>query len=817
MEDKKTGTVDPTLLYEKQHCIGGGSFGKVYKGVDKRTGEVVAIKVIDMEDAEDEIEDIMTEVSILSAMESDHVTKYIGSYTLGTNLWIVMEFCSGGSCADLMKPGPIQEQEIAVILREVLLGLIYLHEDGKLHRDVKAANILVDAKGHVKLADFGVSGQLTATMTKKNTFVGTPFWMAPEVIKQSGYDGKADIWSLGITAIEFAKGEPPFADIHPMKVLFLIPKHDSPELTGNQWSSAFKEFIDLCCYKDPRHRPTAKQLLQHSFIRKAGKSSRLQELVFRYHDWRLRNPKDNEATPDTFLAPPPKPTASESDDEFMDHWDFGTIRPSPAMRGPASALQPKNQSYLNQQACNVSSSRKPVALRGNENVNSDTDETVRKAPVSPTKVPLPPSPDKPYDDSFFHMQATKHGATNPKHPGTAPKALPAAVEDLFSPAAGPQRYPERTPVKGKALAHGPVRRQTPLAHQYDEYLQRAIASDMAALDIGNDSKTSSPPTPTPTPTPTRPAKSKMPIAEIPPYKGKSSAQKTASAVQPLTVAPVGDPDGSHGRGRSEGSSGRVKLKQAYKDASHGKPLPLIAGQKPLPAFDPKPMNIPGSRPSSSSKPLDFPKSRPSPSKPMNIAGSGPSSLTKLLNPAGSCPSSSSATSDALGGQIPEQWTPKSSNASAEGGRRPSVTSIITDTPSGRRPSPASLKTSLSPSSSVRSSHPGSPLPAEITALSGVVVPALKAALARRAYNLNLKNRADTTTSAVKDPHPFEMRKKRRQECQDNVKRIVEMLIENFEQLDYWDEKEQVGMGGDVAGFLEGFLEEVLVRVEPADD
>lgn len=188
-----------------------------------------------------------------------------------------------------MKPGPFSEAHIAIVMRELLHGLDYLHSTGKIHRDIKAANTLLSDTGKVKLADFGVAAQLINIKSMRNTFVGTPYWMAPEVIQEAGYDFKADIWSLGITALELAYTNPPNADRHPMKVLLQIPKEPAPRLQGDNWSKDFKDFVSHCLIKDPDRRASAKELLRHRFIQRAGKVEALKELIERKQIWDAQN------------------------------------------------------------------------------------------------------------------------------------------------------------------------------------------------------------------------------------------------------------------------------------------------------------------------------------------------------------------------------------------------------------------------------------------------------------------------------------------------------------------------------------------------
>nr|XP_015002133.2 myosin-IIIa [Macaca mulatta] len=289
---------DPSDTWEITETIGKGTYGKVFKVLNKKNGQKAAVKILDpVHDIDEEIE---AEYNILKAL-SDHrnVVRFYGIYfkkdkVNGDKLWLVLELCNGGSVTDLVKGflkrgERMSEPLIAYILHEALMGLQHLHNHKTIHRDVKGNNILLTAEGGVKLVDFGVSAQLTSTRHRRNTSVGTPFWMAPEVIAceqqlDTTYDARCDTWSLGITAIELGDGDPPLADLHPMRALFKIPRNPPPKLRQPElWSAEFNDFISKCLTKDYEKRPTVSDLLQHKFITQIeGKDVMLQKQLMEF-------------------------------------------------------------------------------------------------------------------------------------------------------------------------------------------------------------------------------------------------------------------------------------------------------------------------------------------------------------------------------------------------------------------------------------------------------------------------------------------------------------------------------------------------------
>lgn len=275
---------DPTDLFDLIEVVGTGTYGQVYKGRHKKTGQMTAIKILDL--IEDEEEEIKVEVDVLKDhSRHENITSFYGIYLVKTasteddKLWLAMEFCGGGSITDLCKnllPRKLPEQVFQFVMHETLKALVYLHANGIVHRDVKGQNILITDEGNIRLIDFGVSAQMKENQQKRNTFIGTPYWMAPEVIAtdtqdDAWYDQRSDIWSLGITAIEIATTEPPLSNIHPMRALFLIPRNKAPELPDKKkWSRDLHQFVAACLEKDFQKRSTAEELLSLSWIKKTN-------------------------------------------------------------------------------------------------------------------------------------------------------------------------------------------------------------------------------------------------------------------------------------------------------------------------------------------------------------------------------------------------------------------------------------------------------------------------------------------------------------------------------------------------------------------
>ncbi|CAH8439574.1 unnamed protein product [Schistosoma guineensis] len=273
---------DPSGIFSLIEVVGKGTYGNVYKGRYTRTGQLAAIKVMPI--TEEDEEEIKLEIDTLKKLSNHrNIASYYGAFIKKSSprdhLWLAMEYCGAGSVADLIKSTrtkSLKEDWIAYICREILRGLMHLHANRVIHRDIKGQNVLLTDNAEVKLVDFGVSAQLDKTFGKRNTFIGTPYWMAPEVIhceqdSSCTYDARSDIWSLGITALEMAEGRPPLCEMHPMRALFLIMRNSPPRLKqspngSRHWTPRFHDFVNKCLTKDFHKRPNTSELFRHEFI-----------------------------------------------------------------------------------------------------------------------------------------------------------------------------------------------------------------------------------------------------------------------------------------------------------------------------------------------------------------------------------------------------------------------------------------------------------------------------------------------------------------------------------------------------------------------
>ncbi|XP_058124058.1 serine/threonine-protein kinase mig-15 isoform X4 [Anopheles coustani] len=462
---------DPAGIFELIEVVGNGTYGQVYKGRHTKTGQLAAIKVMDV--TEEEEEEIKLEINVLKKYSNHrNIATYYGAFIKKTpagkddQLWLVMEYCGAGSVTDLVKSTKgqsLKEEWIAYICREILRGLSYLHTNKVIHRDIKGQNVLLTDNAEVKLVDFGVSAQLDKTIGRRNTFIGTPYWMAPEVIacdenRDATYDNRSDLWSLGITALEMAESQPPLCDLHPMRALFLIPRNPPPRMKSKKWSKKFHSFIDTVLVKDYHQRPYTEQLLKHPFI-KEQPTERQVRIQLKDHIDRCKKRKQEKERDDYRYS------GSENDDD--DGQTAG--EPSSIIQAPGNDTLRRTFHQIQEGRMQNAEQQQPP----NRNQKPQPRDE-RSKPPPPVEEPGPPSrpqlpqrlivvPDPPANSNANRplpptpRSSSGSSSQQPQQPSSQTPQQPARnQQNFFKPVQSQQAQPEAPPRNNRPQPGPPV-------------------------------------------------------------------------------------------------------------------------------------------------------------------------------------------------------------------------------------------------------------------------------------------------------------------------------------------------------------------------